>query len=196
MKDFDHLLSVWQGQPKSIRLSVDDVLKQVKKGVGSLKSRIFNKLIIMGIVLAVILSIMLFIPFHNKYSYIGLGIWAVSMIYFLVISAGDYHTISTLDATADPATYISHLKLYKRRRAFTNGRFFYYYALAISIGLLFYSIEFISKAALILQAGFGLIWCAYLVYVIFFWKKKVFQKESEQIKELLEQLGNLQQQFE
>jgi uncharacterized protein YfbU (UPF0304 family) len=32
MKDFDHLMSVWQAQPKQDQLSVDEVLKQVKKG--------------------------------------------------------------------------------------------------------------------------------------------------------------------
>jgi ribosomal protein S18 acetylase RimI-like enzyme len=36
MKDFDHLMSVWQGQPKQDQLSVDDVLKQVKKGIRSI----------------------------------------------------------------------------------------------------------------------------------------------------------------
>lgn len=32
MKDFDHLMSVWQGQPKQEQLSVEETLKQVKKG--------------------------------------------------------------------------------------------------------------------------------------------------------------------
>ena len=33
MKEFEHLMSVWQGQPKPGRLSVDEALKQVKKGI-------------------------------------------------------------------------------------------------------------------------------------------------------------------
>lgn len=34
MKDFEHLMTVWQGQPVKEQLSVDEALKQVKKGWG------------------------------------------------------------------------------------------------------------------------------------------------------------------
>ena len=56
MKDFDHIMSVWQDQPKKDQLSVDDVLKQVKKGVNGLSRKLFWNITIMGITLSGILA--------------------------------------------------------------------------------------------------------------------------------------------
>ena len=52
MKDFEHLMSVWQGQPKQDQLSVDEALKQVKKGVRSITSQLY-----WGIVAMVVMEI-------------------------------------------------------------------------------------------------------------------------------------------
>jgi hypothetical protein len=41
MKDFDHLMSVWQGQPKRDQLSVDEVLKSVKKDIRGIAGRLY-----------------------------------------------------------------------------------------------------------------------------------------------------------
>jgi hypothetical protein len=48
MKDFDHLMSVWQEQPKKDQLSVDDVLKQVKKGMSAMSRKLFWGIVLMG----------------------------------------------------------------------------------------------------------------------------------------------------
>ncbi|GAB2688192.1 hypothetical protein GCM10027037_08280 [Mucilaginibacter koreensis] len=196
MKDFNDLLSVWQGQPKQVRLSVDDVLKQVKKGVNKLKSKTLIGLIAVGISMAVIVAVALFMPIKSQLTYIGLAVWIVSFAIVIVMQMGDYRTIATLDATTDPPTYISHLKLYKKRRAVMNGRFFYYYALAVSFGVMFYSFEFISRSSIYIMIGFYVGWLVYLAFVLFFLKKKLIERENRRVADLLDQLERLQQQFE
>jgi hypothetical protein len=47
MKDFDHLMSVWQGQPKQEHPSVDEVLKQVKKDIRAITSRMYWAIVTM-----------------------------------------------------------------------------------------------------------------------------------------------------
>jgi len=60
MKDFDQLMSVWQGQPKQDQLSVDDVLKQVKKGMTTMSRKLLWSIVSMSISLVVVLGVMLF----------------------------------------------------------------------------------------------------------------------------------------
>jgi hypothetical protein len=196
MKDFNDLLSVWQGQPKQVRLSVDDVLKQVKKGVNKLKSKTLLSLIAVGVSLTLIIGVALFMPIHNQITYVGLAVWIISFAIVIVMQLGDYRTISTLDATTDPPTYISHLKLYKKRRAVMNGRFFYYYALAVSLGVMLYSFEFVNRNSLSFMISFYAGWFVYLAFVLFFLKKKLIERENRRVADLLEQLERLQQQFE
>ncbi len=69
MKDFEHLMSVWQGQPKQDQLSVDEVLKQVKKGIRSITSQLYWGIVAMVAMLAAYLCyyVLLCIPVVNLY---------------------------------------------------------------------------------------------------------------------------------
>jgi MFS family permease len=196
MKDFDHLLSVWQGQPKRVRLSVDDVLKLVKKGLSKLKARLLTGVIAVALSMLGIILIALFSPIHHDLTYVGLGIWLIVMFAFILLQIGDYRVISSLDITTDPATYLSHMKLYKKRRAYMNGRFYYYYALAISIGVALYADEFIGHKSLTFKYYFYIFWLLYLAFVTFYWKKKLIAREDKRVAELIERLENLRKQFE
>ena len=196
MKDFNDLLSVWQEQPKLVKLSVEDVLKQVKKGVNKLKNKTLLGLVAVGASLTLIVLVALFMPIHHTLTYVGLGVWIISFAIVIVMQMGDYKTISTLDATMDPAAYISHLKLYKKRRALMNGRFYYYYALAVSIGLMLYSNEFTSHNSTVFMVGFYTGWLVYLAFVLFYLKRKLIERENNRIAELLNKLEKLQGQFE
>ena len=63
MKEFEHLMSVWQEQPKKDQLSVDDVLKQVKKGMNSMGRKLFWNIASMVALLAGLFTMMLFFVF-------------------------------------------------------------------------------------------------------------------------------------
>ena len=60
MKDFEHLMSVWQEQPLHDRLSVDEVLKQVKKGIRDITNQLYWGIVAMTGVLALTFIILFF----------------------------------------------------------------------------------------------------------------------------------------
>jgi hypothetical protein len=72
MKDFDHLMSVWQAQPKKEHLSVDEVLKQVKKGIRSITSRLYWAIIAMIATLAWAFILMFFMAFKSPATTLGI----------------------------------------------------------------------------------------------------------------------------
>ena len=64
MKDFEHLISVWQGQPKQEQLSVDEALKQAKKGIRSITSQLYWGIVAMVAVLLLTFVILFFFVFQ------------------------------------------------------------------------------------------------------------------------------------
>ncbi len=196
MKDFDHLLAVWQGQPKQVQLSVDDMLKQIKKGIGKIKFKLLLGLTGVAVAVIALIGVGLFAHIHSTLTYIGLVIWIVSIISYMVLQTGDYKTIANLDATIDPALYLNKLQRYKKRRAYTYGKFFYYYAIAVSIGVMFYSNEVLYKTSASFKSGFYAGWVGYMFFVLLYLKDKLVAKENRRIADLIEKLERLQQQFE
>ena len=133
MKDFEHLMSVWQDQPKKEQLSVDDALKQVKKGIGSMSRKLLWNIAGMLFSLTGIFIVMLFFVFKSLTTYLGISILLVTMIVYVLTMIRDYKLIHRRDITINPAEYLQGLKEYQRNRATIYGWMYYLYVLLISI---------------------------------------------------------------
>src|SRR5476651_2208839 len=125
MKDFEHLMTVWQGQPVKEQLSVDEALKAVKKGMNGLSRKLMWGIVAIVITTVVVVYLALFGVFLTWTSDVGLLVLALGMITYLVLQIGDYRTISSHDPTIDPVEYLDSLKTYQKRRAYLYGRFWY-----------------------------------------------------------------------
>ena len=110
MKDFDQLMSVWQGQPKQDQLSVDEVLKQVKKGISGISQKLLWNITTMVITLWAILAVMLFFAFRLWITYLGMGILVITILLYALMMIRDYRIISKQDITINPADYLKSLK--------------------------------------------------------------------------------------
>src|ERR1700743_3460520 len=106
MKDFDQLMSVWQGQPKQDQLSVDEVLKQVKKGVNNMSSRLMWNIVSMSFSFIAILLVMLFFVFFSWVTYLGMTIILLTLILYIFMMVRDYKLIHSRDITINPADYL------------------------------------------------------------------------------------------
>jgi len=106
MKDFDQLMSVWQGQPKQDQLSVDDVLKQVKKGMNSMSRKLAWNIASMTLSFLAILCIMLFLVFQSWATYAGMSIILITLILYIIMMVRDYKLIHSHDITINPADYL------------------------------------------------------------------------------------------
>jgi hypothetical protein len=196
MKDFDHLLSVWQAQPKPDKLEVDHVLKQVKKGIGGLSRKLMWNIFSFVIATAGVFIVLLFFAFEYWTTYAGGFIVLLSMIVYTYFLVGDYRLLNKHDATMAPGDYLQSLQEYQRNRARMYGWMYYIYLLSLSVGLSLYLFEVLSslspKAKLIAYS----LNVAWLLFTTFYLKDRIFKREQEKLNLMIDRLVRLQNQFE
>jgi membrane protein YdbS with pleckstrin-like domain len=196
MKDFDHLMSVWQAQPKKEHLSVDEVLKQVKSGVRGLTNRIYWSIVAMVVIIAFAFIITLFGAFNSWVTTVGILIVLVTMLMYLTLIIRHYHILSKQDATVNPTEYLDSLKEYQRNRSKVIGWFYYIYTLLISAGLALYFVEVLQNASGVFKGvtyGSIIIW---FLFTTFYLKPRMFKNEEEKLNLMIDRLVRLQDQFD
>src|SRR5581483_1161713 len=102
MKDFDHLMSVWQDQPKQDQLSVDEALKQVKKGIRGITSQLYWGIVAIIAVLVLTFVIMFFFVFQSWLTYMGIFVMLVTMLLYAMMIIRNYRILKKRDATINP----------------------------------------------------------------------------------------------
>jgi magnesium-transporting ATPase (P-type) len=196
MKDFDHLMSVWQGQPKPDQLSVDEVLKQVKKGIRSITTKLYWTIVAMVIIAVFAFIITFFLAFKSWITTVGVLIVLVTMLMYLSLIVRHYHILSKRDATLNPTEYLDSLKAYQKNRTKVIGWFYYIYTLLISAGLALYLIEVLETASLpfkLITYGSTVVW---FLFTTFYLKPRMFKNEEEKLNLMIDRLVRLQEQFD
>lgn len=196
MKDFEHLISVWQGQPKKEQLSVDEVLKQVKKGIRGITSQLYWGIVAMIAVLVLTFVILFFFVFQSWITYVGIFTMLVTMLLYAVMIIRNYRILNRRDATLNPNEYLQDLKQYQKNRAKITGWFYYIYLLLISVGLSLYFIEILRNASTFYKIGVYSITIIWFLFLTFFYKKRIFKNEEEKLNLMIDRLERLQGQFE
>lgn len=196
MKDFDHLMSVWQGQPKKDQLSVDDVLKQVKKGMGGLSRKLFWNITSMTISLAGLFLVMLFFVFNSWVTYLGMAIILITMILYVMMMVRDYRIIHKQDITVNPADYLQNLREYQKNRAEVYGWLYYVYVVLISAGLLLYFYEVLDGASTSFKIIAYTLTTAWLLFCTFYLKGRFVKSEQDKLNLMIDRLIRLQNQFD
>lgn len=196
MKDFDHIMSVWQDQPKKDQLSVDDVLKQVKKGVNGISRKLFWNITIMGITLSGILAVMLFFVFNAWQTYLGIVIILATVLLSLLVMLRDYRIISKHDITINPAAYLQDLKEYQRNRSKLYGRLYYIYVLMMSIGLFLYFMEVLQSSSTMFKVVSYTVYVAFILFSTFYIRRQFVKNEQEKLNLIIDRLTRLQNQFD
>lgn len=195
MKDFDHLMSVWQAQPKKDQLSVEDVLKQVKKGINGMSSKLFWNITGMVVCLLGLFAAVLFFVFTSWVTYLGIIIILITMGLYIMMMVRDYRIINKQDVTTNPTEYLQSLKEYQKNRTEIYGWLYYLYVLLMSTGLLLYFFEVLQSASSIFKViAYG----SYILFILFcsFYIRGHFVKnEQEKLNLLIDRLVRLQEQF-
>jgi uncharacterized membrane protein len=196
MKDFEHLMSVWQEQPKKDQLSVDEVLRQVKKSINSMSRKLLWNITGMMFSLTGIFIVMLFFVFRSLTTYLGICIMLVTMIVYVAMMIRDYRLIHKRDTTINPSEYLQGLKEYQRNRATIYGWMYYLYVLLISVGLALYFFEVLRNTSVQFKViAYGLT-AAWLLFCTFYLKNRIFKNEEDKLNLVIERLERLQGQFE
>lgn len=195
MKDFDHLMSVWQGQPKQDQLSVDEALKQVKKGVRTITSQLYWGIVAMAIMVALTFIITVFFVFQWM-TYLGLFIMLLTMMAYAARIIRNYRILSKHDATQNPSDYLQDLKEYQKNQAKIAGWFYYLYVLLISLGLSLYLVEILNDTFIYYKIGFYSVTVIWILFLTFYYKKRIFKSQEEKLNLIIDRLERLQEQFE
>ncbi|MDR6943589.1 hypothetical protein [Mucilaginibacter pocheonensis] len=195
MKDFDHLMSVWQGQPKPDQLSVDEVLKQVKKGIRGITTKLYWSIVAMVVITIFAFIITFFLAFKSWVTTVGILIVLVTMLMYLSLIVRHYHILSKRDATLNPTEYLDSLKAYQKNRTKVVGWFYYIYTLLISAGLALYLIEVLETTSTLFKLiiyGSTVIW---FLFTTFYLKPRMFKNEEEKLNLMIDRLVRLKEQF-
>lgn len=195
MKDFDHLMSVWQGQPKKEQLSVEETLKQVKKGVRNITSQLYWGIVAMVVMVALTFIITIFFVFQWL-TYVGLFIMLLTMMAYAARIIRNYRILSKHDATQNPTDYLQDLKEYQKDQAKIAGWFYYLYVMLISLGLSLYLVEILNSASIYYKIGFYTFTIIWILFLTFYYKKRIFKSQEEKLNLIIDRLERLQEQFE
>ena len=196
MKDFDHLMSVWQEQPKRDQLSVDDVLKQVKKGISGMSSKLLWNIAGMGLCLAGLLAAMIFFVFTSWVTYVGIIIILITMALYIMMMVRDYRIISNQDVTINPTEYLQSLKEYQKNRTEVYGWLYYLYVILMSTGLLLYFFEVLQSASTAFKTFAYGGYIAFILFCSFYIRSHFVKTEQEKLNLLIDRLVMLQEQFD
>ncbi|QEM09892.1 hypothetical protein [Mucilaginibacter rubeus] len=196
MKDFDHLMSVWQGQPKPDQLSVDEVLKQVKKGIRSITTKLYWTIVAMVVIAAFAFIVTFFLAFKSTVTTVGILIVLVTMLMYLSLILRHYHILSKQDATLNPTEYLHSLKEYQKSRSKVIGWFYYIYILMISAGLAMYFVEVLEHSSLAFKIVTYSSIAIWFLFTTFYLKPRMFKNEEEKLNLMIDRLVRLQEQFD
>ncbi len=195
MQDFNHIEALWAKHTVDVKISADDMLKQAKKDVSSLRTK--SLLNIAGMTLSVLAMAILWL-FYDAQSWtthVGITIMIAAILVYTIILYNNYRIIAQTDFTANPNSFIAKLKLYQLNRLSLHNRLYWFYVIALSLGMGLYFIEILTHMELWMQViavalSFGwIIFCSTLV------RKAVIKKDRERIAILIEKFERIGQQF-
>ena len=195
MKDFDHLMTVWQNQPVKEQLSVDEALKQVKKGMGSLSRKLMWGIVAMIVAIVNAFVILFFMVFQSWVTYVGILIMLVPMVIYVVMMFRDYRLIHRRDVTVNPTDYLQSLKEYKKNRAVLYGKLYYTYIILLSVGLALYFLEVLNDATFLGKIIVYSLTTIWFLICTFYLKERIVKNEEEKINLIVERLERLKDQF-
>ena len=197
MKDFDHLMSVWQDQPvHHDKLSVDNVLKQVKKDVSAIANKLRWSIMAVIALLISTFAVLCFLVFNSWMTYAGILIMMTCMLMYFMLIIRHYRILNKHDATSSPTEYLVDLHEYQKERGKVTGWFFYIFVLMIGVGLLLYFYEVLATFPLygkITVYGLTVVW---LMFCTFYLKRRIFASEQEKLNMMIDRMERLKSQFE
>ena len=189
-------MSVWQAQPVNQQLSVDEVLRQVKKGIAAITGKLYWGIAAMIAMVVYAFAVMFFFTFKHWETYAGIMLMLATMIIYLTLIVRHYRILHRRDLTVNPTEYLQGLKEYQKQRSALAGVFYYVYTILISAGLALYLVEILENSSMlkkILLYSFTIIW---ILFLTFYLKRRIFKTEEEKMNLLIERLERLENQLE
>ncbi|WP_029275755.1 hypothetical protein [Pedobacter borealis] len=191
MQAFDQIQELWQKHEVEVKVSADEMLQQAKKEVNGLKLK--SALNILGMLASFITTAALWIFFHFESwtTHVGISITITAIGVYTLILYRDYRLISKTDFTAHPHEYLNNLKTYQLNRYKLYNSLYWFYMIALSLGIIFYFVEILAHfntVQKVLAVGLTAIWMLFCSTIL---RKAVMSREKERIALLIEKFERI-----
>ncbi|RZK59704.1 MAG: hypothetical protein EOO91_04310 [Pedobacter sp.] len=195
MQEFDHIEALWAKHTVDVKISADDMLKQAKKEVTSLRTKSLLNMGVMLLSAAAMMMLWLFYDVQTWTTHLGISVIIMAIAVYTLILYNNYRIISKSDFTVNPTEFIGSLRLYQIKRLALYNKLYWFYAIALSLGTILYFVEILDHLSLwaqiiALTLSFGwMIFCSTLV------RKAVIKRDKERIALLIEKFERISGQF-
>ena len=167
------------------------MLKQVKKEVNGMRTRSLMNIAGMAISIVAMAMLWLLYDVQNWTTHAGISIIIAAIAVYTVILYSQHRLIAKNDFTANPNEFIANLKQYQLNRFALYNKLYWFYTIALSLGMIFYFVEILAHLdvwmqILVIAVSFGwMIFCSTLV------RKAVIKKDKERIALLIEKFERI-----
>jgi len=195
MQAFDQIQELWQKHEVEVKFSADEMLQQAKKEVNGLKLKSALNILGMAASFIAIAALWIFFHFNSWTTHVGISITIITIGVYTIILYRDYRLISKADFTAHPNEYLNNLKTYQINRYKLYNTLYWFYTVALSMGIIFYFIEILSLFNLIqkvIAIGLTFLWILFCSTIL---RKAVIKREKERIALLIEKFERISQQI-
>lgn len=195
MQEFDDIAALWATHTVDVQLSADGMLKQAKKEVSGL--RIKSLLNIAGMAIALFAMGILWFLFPIQYwtTHLGLSVMISAILVYAVILYNNYKIIAKHDFTDSPTEFILKLKTYQINRLSLYNRLYWFYVIALSLGMGLYFIEILSPLSTTVQIIAVVLSFSWIVFCSTLMRRAVIKKDKERIALLVEKFERIGRQF-
>jgi len=195
MQEFDHIEALWAKHTVDVKISADDMLKQAKKDVSNMRTKSLLNIIGMAFSIFGVAAIWLFYDVTSISTHFGISIIILAIAVYTIILYSNHRVIARNDFTENPHIFLQKLKVYQLQRHQLYNRLYWFYVIALSLGMVLYFYEVLHNfklwqqiLALVLSFGW-IVFCSTLV------RKAVIKKDKERIALLIEKFERISDQF-
>ena len=191
MQEFNQIEALWAKHTVDVKISAEDMLKQAKKEVNSMRTK--SLLNILGMCFSVLAMVMLwlFYDVQSWTTHVGISVIIVTILVFTIILYNNYKIISKVDFTVYPNEFIAKLKLYQLNRLAMYNRLYWFYTVALSLGMALYFIEILERMEFWMQTTTIVISFGWMIFCSTLVRKAVIKKDKERIALLIEKFERI-----
>lgn len=196
MQEFDQIEALWAKHTVDVKISADDMLKQAKKEMNSMRTK--SLLNIGGMIFSVIAMAMLWLLYdvQNWTTHLGISIIIITILVYTAILYNNYKIISKVDFTINPNDFINKLKLFQLDRLTMYNRLYWFYTIALSLGMVLYFMEILTRMNFWMQIIAIVISFGWMIFCSTVLRKAVIKKDKERIALLIEKFERIGSQLQ
>ncbi|WP_131537391.1 hypothetical protein [Pedobacter nototheniae] len=191
MQAFDQIQELWQKHEVEVKFSADEMLQQAKKEVNGLKLKSALNILGMLVSFIAIAALWIFMHFESWTTHVGISIIIAAIAVYTLILYRDYRLIAKNDFTAHPQEYLNNLKTYQLNRYKLYNSLYWFYAIALSLGIIFYFVEIFDYLNVLQKVVAMALTFSWMVFCSTILRKAVIKREKERIALLIEKFERI-----